>query len=62
MLWQVLALADAVVGYTLYCDKMVILAPLVEHVANKHISVGVTREQYPVVGGILLSAMEVGWV
>ena len=59
---QVLALADAVIGYTMYCDQMVLMAPLVEHVANKHISLGVTREQYQVVGNILLAALEVGWL
>ena len=54
-----MALAEAVVGYSLYCDKMDLMAPLVEHIANKHVSVGVTREQYPVVGKILLEALEV---
>ena len=60
--WQVSALAEAVVGYSLYCDKMDLMAPLVEHIANKHVSVGVTREQYPVVGKILLEAMEVHYL
>ena len=49
------------VGYSLYCDQLDLLTPLVEHVANKHVSLGVTREQYPVVGNILLAALEVSW-
>jgi len=55
---QMLALSDSLVAYTAHCDQLGKLGPLVERVANKHVSLGVVPEQYPVVGVTLLGALE----
>ena len=54
-----LALADALIGYSKYVNNIQLIMPLVEHVANKHVSVEVTKDQYNVVGEVLLAALEV---
>ena len=54
-----MALADSLVAYTAHCDQLAELGPFVERVANKHVSLGVVPEQYPVVGVTLLGALEV---
>ena len=54
-----LALADALIGYSKYVNNTQMIMPLVEHVANKHVSVEVTKDQYKVVGEVLLAALEV---
>ena len=59
-LWlQMLSLSDAVICYAQYCDQLDKLGDLVERVTNKHVSFGVQSEHYPVVGTILLEALEV---
>merc|ERR1740137_400415 len=55
---QMLSLSDAVICYAKYCDQLDKLGELVERVANKHVSFGVRREHYPVVGRTLLQALE----
>jgi len=55
---QMMALADSLVAYTGNCDKLENLGPLVERVSNKHVSLGVLPEHYPVVGVTLLGALE----
>jgi len=55
---QMMALADSLVAYTAHCDQLAELGPFVERVANKHVSLGVVPEQYPVVGVTLLGALE----
>ena len=54
-----LALADALIGYSKYVNNIQMIMLLVEHVANKHVSVEVTKDQYKVVGEVLLAALEV---
>ena len=58
-LFKMMALSDSLVAYTAYCDQLSELGPLVERVANKHVSLGVQPEHYPVVGVTLLGALEV---
>ena len=58
-LYKMMALADSLVAYTAHCDQLAELGPFVERVANKHVSLGVVPEQYPVVGVTLLGALEV---
>eukprot|EP00092_Neocalanus_flemingeri_P013233 GFUD01014263.1.p1 GENE.GFUD01014263.1~~GFUD01014263.1.p1 ORF type:complete len:399 (+),score=125.78 GFUD01014263.1:45-1241(+) len=55
---QMLSLSDSVICFAKYCDQLEHLGQLVERVANKHVSVGVRSEHYPVVGGVLLQALE----
>ena len=54
-----MALANSLVAYTAHCDNLAVLGPFVEKVANKHVSLGVKPEHYPVVGVTLLGALEV---
>ena len=54
-----LALADALIGYSKYVNNMQMIMLLVEHVANKHVSVEVTKDQYKVAVEVLLAALEV---
>ena len=56
-----LSLSDAVICYAGHCDQLDKLGGLVERVANKHVSFGVESEHYPVVGGVLLQTLEVGF-
>eukprot|EP00092_Neocalanus_flemingeri_P027961 GFUD01030357.1.p1 GENE.GFUD01030357.1~~GFUD01030357.1.p1 ORF type:complete len:398 (+),score=89.46 GFUD01030357.1:51-1244(+) len=55
---QMMALANSLVDYTAHCDELSQLGPLVERVSNKHVSLGVQPEHYPVVGVTLLGALE----
>jgi len=55
---QMMALSDSLVAYTAHCDQLSMLGPLVERVANKHVSLGIQPEHYPVVGVTLLGALE----
>lgn len=55
---QMLALSDAVICYAQHIDQLDKLGDLVERVCNKHVSFGVESEHYPVVGTILLQALE----
>ena len=51
------ALADAVFAYAQNIDNLEALLPVVERIANKHASLGVAAEHYPVVGRNLLAAI-----
>jgi len=55
---QMIALSDSLVAYTAHCDQLSQLGPLIERVANKHVSLGVQPEHYPLVGVSLLTALE----
>lgn len=52
------ALADAVIAYAKHIENVEILAPTVQRIANKHASLGVQPEHYPVVGETLLFAIQ----
>lgn len=55
---QARALADAVFTYANNIDNLEVLLPAVARIAHKHVSLGVTPEQYPIIGGALLSAIQ----
>lgn len=52
------ALAAAVLAYAANIDNTAALAPVVERIAHKHASVGITPAQYPIVGRHLLGAIK----
>jgi nitric oxide dioxygenase len=52
------ALANAVYAAAKYIDRLEVILPAVERIFHKHRSVGVTREQYPIVGQNLLLAIK----
>lgn len=52
------ALADSVFAYAANIDKLEALGPLVSRIANKHVSLQVAPEHYPIVGKYLLEAMQ----
>ena len=52
------ALADAVFAYAQNIDNLAVLLPAVERIAHKHASLGITPEQYPIVGENLLNAIQ----
>ncbi|OXM14369.1 NO-inducible flavohemoprotein [Paenibacillus herberti] len=54
---QQAALANAVYAAALHIDKLETILPTVRHIAHKHRSLGVTADQYAVVGENLLAAM-----
>lgn len=54
---QATALAMAVLAYAENIDDPSVLAPVVELVANKHASVGIRAEHYPIVGKHLLASI-----
>ena len=51
------ALAASVVAYATYIDDLGKLGPAVERIAHKHVSLGVTAEQYAIVGKHLIEAV-----
>ena len=51
------ALADAVLKYARNIDKLEQLGPLVSTIINKHVSLQIQREHYPLVGDSLLKAI-----
>lgn len=55
---QARALADAVFAYASNIDNLEELLPVVERIAHKHASLGVSPEQYAVVGENLLGAIQ----
>lgn len=55
---QQISLTNSVVAFCANCDNLSALTPTVVRVAEKHVSVNVTAEQYTVVGLTLLAAME----
>lgn len=52
------ALAAAVFAYAANIDRPEALAPVVERIVHKHASVGIVKEQYPIVGQNLLGAIK----
>ena len=55
---QARALADAVFAYANNLENLEALLPSVARIAHKHVSLGVKPEQYPIIGGALLSAIQ----
>ncbi|KAH6695719.1 hemoglobin [Plectosphaerella plurivora] len=51
------ALASSVLAYATYIDKLEALGPAVERIAQKHVSLGITPEQYDIVGKYLMEAI-----
>lgn len=51
------ALANAVLMYARHIDKLDALGPLVGQIVNKHVSLQILPEHYPVVGSCLLQAI-----
>ncbi|HEX4879311.1 MAG TPA: globin domain-containing protein, partial [Limnobacter sp.] len=52
------ALANAVLAYARHIDNPTVLMSAVTRMANKHASLGVKAEHYPIVGECLLAAMK----
>jgi nitric oxide dioxygenase len=52
------SLASAVFAYAANIDNQVALAPVISRIVNKHASLGVTAEHYPIVGEHLLRAIK----
>lgn len=55
---QPAALAGAVCAYFSHIDNLAVLGPAVELIAQKHCSLGVKPEHYPIVGKHLLDAIQ----
>ena len=55
---QARALADAVFAYANNLTNLEALVPAVQRIANKHVSLGIKPEQYPIVGQHLLAAIQ----
>jgi nitric oxide dioxygenase len=55
---QQAALANTVYAAALHIDKLEAILPAVVQIANKHVSLGVKAEHYPVVGEFLLKAIK----
>jgi len=51
------ALALAVLGYAEHIDDTSVLAPVIDIITAKHVSIGVRAEHYPIVGRHLLAAI-----
>lgn len=51
------ALAGAICAFAYHVDNLEVLAPAVELIAQKHASLGVKREHYPIVGEHLLGSI-----
>ncbi len=52
------ALAGAICAYFTHIDNPAILLPAVELIAQKHVSLGIKAEHYPIVGSNLLAAIQ----
>ncbi len=52
------ALAGAICAYFTHIDNLEVLAPAVELIAQKHCSLGIQADHYPIVGKHLLAAIE----
>src|SRR3954464_11807809 len=52
------ALAGAICAYAVNIDNLAALGPAVELIAQKHCSLGIQPEHYPVVGKHLLTAIK----
>lgn len=55
---QALALANAVYGYAANIDKQDMIDPILNRIAHKHISLGITPAQYTIVGRHLLGSIK----
>lgn len=55
---QQTALAMAVLGYAEHIDDPSVLAPVIEIICNKHASLGIRAEHYPIVGHHLLASIK----
>lgn len=55
---QAQALANAVYGYAANIDKQEIIDPILNRIAHKHVSLGITPAQYTIVGRHLLSSIK----
>lgn len=55
---QASALAGSLYAYASYIDDLGVLAPAVEKIVQKHVSLYVQPEQYDIVGSYLLKAMK----
>ncbi|MBB3110677.1 nitric oxide dioxygenase [Paenibacillus phyllosphaerae] len=55
---QQAALANAVYAAALHIDRLEAILPAVKQIAHKHRSLGITAEQYPIVGTYLLKAIK----
>ena len=51
-------LANAVIAYAQNIENLEALGPSVTAIANKHVAVNVQAEHYPIVGTVLLAAMQ----
>ena len=51
------ALSDAIVQYARHIDQLDMLLPVVQRIANKHVSLGVRPRHYDAVGDCLLAAI-----
>jgi nitric oxide dioxygenase len=51
-------LANAVLAYAQNIDKLEALGPSIAAIAKKHVAVKVQPEHYPIVGTVLLAAMQ----
>jgi nitric oxide dioxygenase len=54
---QARALAGAVLAYASHIDRLEALAPALPRIVQKHVSLGVQPEHYPIVGSCLLRAI-----
>jgi len=54
---QARALAGAVLAYASHIDRLEALAPALPRIVQKHVSLGVQPEHYPIVGACLLRAI-----
>jgi nitric oxide dioxygenase len=52
------ALAGAICAYFTHIDNPAVLLPAVELIAQKHVSLGIKAEHYPIVGSNLLAAIK----
>ena len=52
------ALADAVLAYAGNLNNLEVLLPAVKRIANKHASLGILPEHYPIVGNCLLNTIQ----
>lgn len=52
------SLAAAVLAYAANIDNAAALAPVIARIAHKHAAVGITKDQYPIVGQHLLGAIQ----
>ena len=56
---QQIALANAIFKYAVHIDKLEMLGDAVETIAQKHVSLSIPKEAYPIVGENLLAAIKI---